>query len=295
MKKLIRLVLILVVLIIAGVVAAFFYIDTIAKSAVERGGTYALGVDTKLKSASVHLFSGQFTMSGLNVANPQGYDADHFLRLGDGDVAVTLASLRQDVIRLPTLSLKTLDVNLEKKGDKANYQVILDNLKKLSSGEKPAAAEGGAKYVIDNVDIRRINVHVKLLGQNLDVPIDHVRLKNVGTADGANGLSMSQVAGVIVKAVFDAVVQKAGNILPADIMGDLTNRVKDLANFDKLAQIAEIGDVKSAIEGVVGGAGLPVGGGADDLKKKADDLANKAKEGLGGVLGGSKPTTRPDR
>jgi len=283
MRKLIRLVLVLVVLLIAGFLAALFYIDSIAKAAVERGGTYALGVDTKLKSADVHVFGGEFTLSGLRVANPQGYEADHFLRLGEGDVAVSLASLREDVVRLPTLTLKTLDVNLEKKEGKANYEVILDNLKKLSSGEKPA--EGGKKYVIDSVVIRRINVHVKALGQTLDVPIDRLKLKNVGSAQGADGMPLSQVAGVIVQAVFEAVVQKAGNVLPAEVLGDLQKRLPDLANLSKLANIEEIGDI-----GKVLGEGL--GEGLGGAGKTAEDLANKAKDLLGG---GDKKPSEPSK
>jgi hypothetical protein len=283
MRKLIRLVFVLAILLIVGVVVAVFYIDSIARRAVERGGTYAMGVNTSLRKADVKILSGEFTLNGLRVANPDGYDADHFLRLGEGDVAVSLASLRQDVVRLPTLTLKTIDVNLEKKDGKANYQVIVDNLKKLS-GDRPAEQ----KYVIDTVDLRRITVHVKTLGQNLDVPIDRIRLKNVGSGEGADGLPMAELAGVIVKAVFEAVVQKAGNVLPADILNDLSKGVQDLANLDKLAEIADIEQVSEALEGAVGGAGKT----ADELKGKADEIGDKAKEGVGGLLGGDKKDDR---
>ena len=87
MRKLIWLVIILVVLLAAGLIAAFFYIDSIAKQAVERGGTYALGVNTTLRKADVEVFSGAVTLNGLRVANPEGFAADHFLRLGEGDDA----------------------------------------------------------------------------------------------------------------------------------------------------------------------------------------------------------------
>jgi hypothetical protein len=265
MRKLIRLVLVLVILLIIGVVVAVYYIDSIARRAVEQGGTYAMGVNTSLRKADVKILSGEFTLNGLRVANPEGYDADHFLRLGEGDVAVSLATLRQDVVRLPTLTLKTIDVNLEKKDGKANYQFIVDNLKKLS-GDRPAEQ----KYVIDTVDLRRITVHVKTLGQNLDVPIDRIRLKNVGSAEGTDGLPMAELAGVIVKAVFEAVVQKAGDVLPADILNDLSKSVQDLANLDKLAEIADIEQVGEALQGV---------------EKAAEGLKGKAEEELGGILG----------
>jgi hypothetical protein len=274
MRKLIWLVIILVVLLAAGLIAAFFYIDAIARQAVERGGTYALGVNTTLRKADVKVFSGAVTLNGLRVDNPEGFAADHFLRLGEGDVAVSLASLRQEVVRLPTLTLKTIDVNLEKKDGKANYRVILDNLKKLS-GDRPT--EGAQKYVIETVDIRRVTVHVTALGQNLDVPIDRIRLKNVGSGEGADGLPMAELTGVIVKAVFQAVVQKAGGVIPADVLNDLSSGVKELANLDRLAEIADV----EVVSDVAGKA-------AEEIGAKAGDIADKAKEGLGGLLGGDK-------
>ena len=274
MKKLIRLVVLLVLLIIVALGAAWFYIDTIARSAVERGGTYATGVKTSLKRANVKVFSGQFVMSELTFANPEGYQSDHFLTLGKGNVALTLASLREDVIRLPHLNLSDLDMNLEKKDGKANYQVIIDNLKKLSSG----SSEGGKKYVIDRVNLRNITAHVKVLGQNLDVPIEKITLKDVGS--GGNGLQMSELTGVIVKAVFEAVVKQAGNLgvqLPAELLSDLTHGLSQLGDLDKLAEVADIeavGDVTKKA--------------AEEATKAAEDLTKKAGEGIGKILGGDK-------
>ncbi|MDX1682749.1 MAG: hypothetical protein R3336_06495, partial [Phycisphaeraceae bacterium] len=55
------------------VVGIFIYIDSIAATAVERGGTYALGVDTRLADADVGIFAGEVTLDGLTVDNPEGF------------------------------------------------------------------------------------------------------------------------------------------------------------------------------------------------------------------------------
>ena len=228
MKKLLIAMLIFVVLIVLAAIGVFLYLDSAAKAAVEKGGTYAMGVNTTLKSADVKPFAGQFAMDGLNVANPDGFDSKHFMTLGTGDVALSLGSLMDATIRLPLLKLSDSDMNLEKKDGKANYQTILDNLKKLSP-EKPDP--NAKKYVIETVEIRDVNVHVNMLG-------------------------------------------------------DLTKGLGDLANLDKLGEIADIGG------GIAGKAGEAAQQAADEAKKKAEELANKAKEGLGGILGGDKP--KPD-
>src|SRR5262245_37914607 len=128
MKKLFKLVILLIVLVFVVGLGAFFYIDTIAKAAIEKGSTLALGVQTKLNSAKLRILDGQLIMSGLDVANPSGFESKHFLNLKDGDVAVTLGSLDDDVVEVPHLLLSDVDVNLEKKSGKSNYQIILDNL-----------------------------------------------------------------------------------------------------------------------------------------------------------------------
>ncbi len=273
MKKLIKLLAVLVVVIIVALVAAFFYINSIAKTAVERGGTYALGVNTTLKSAGVKPLAGEFTMDGLTVANPDGYKSSHFLTLGNGDVAVSLPTLMKSVVTLPHLNLSDIDMNLEKKDGKANYQTIMDNLKKLSS-DKPADPNA-KKFVIESIDIRKVLVHVDMMGKTVNVPIESITMKNIGS-DGS-GVDMGQLTGVITKAVFAAVVESGGGLIPTEMLGDLTSGLAGLANLDKLGEVVNV----KALGDLAGKAG-------EDAKKAAEDLTNKAKEGLGGILGGDK-------
>ena len=130
MKKIIlRIAVVLLVLIITAVAAVGFYLDAIAKGAIERGATYALGVRTTLDDADLRPLSGRLSIGGLKVDNPEGFKGDYFMRLDQGGVAVRLGSLRQEVVDLPHLRLSGLDLNLERVKKEANYNVILENLK----------------------------------------------------------------------------------------------------------------------------------------------------------------------
>src|SRR5205814_1980323 len=104
-----------ILLVILLVVGLLFFVDSAAKAGIQRGGTYAMGVDTSVSSVSIGLLSGKLSMSGLKVANPTGFKSDRFMSLGQGDVAVSLGSLTKDTIIVPTLALDTIDVGLEKK------------------------------------------------------------------------------------------------------------------------------------------------------------------------------------
>lgn len=295
MKKLLKLVVVLAVLVIVGVLVALFYVDAIAQTAIEKGSTAAMGVETTLKTAKLKVFKGQLVMDGLNVANPGGYQSNHFLNLKDGDVAVSLGSLTGDVVEVPHLKLDGIDINLEKKDGKANYQVILDNLKGSETDTKPESKEG-KRFKIAELTITNVDVHISgmsVLGK-LDVPIDEIALKNVGS-DSDKGLLLKDISGIIVKAVFTAIVQKAGGIIPADILGDLQSGLAQLTDLSKLADIAKLGDVGKAVGDLgqnlgknLGEAGKNLGGEAEKIGDKAKDAAKDVTDKIGDIIGGKK-------
>ena len=143
----------ILVLVVIAVVLGIVFIDKIAKSGIEKGGTYALGVDTKVDSVSVGLFTGQFGLTGLNVSNPAGFKSAEFMRLGNAGVAVSTSSLQKPVVELPNLSLSTIRVNLERSGGKSNYQTILDNLAKMQSKTPQQKGDSQKKFIVKELTI----------------------------------------------------------------------------------------------------------------------------------------------
>ncbi|MBN1342957.1 MAG: hypothetical protein JXQ73_09775 [Phycisphaerae bacterium] len=287
MKRIIQLVVGLVIVVILVVAGVFIWIDSIAKAGVEKGGTFALGVPTKLDSMDVGVVTGKVEMSGLDVANPSGYETPHFLHLGDGRVAVSLGTLMDDKVVLPELTLSKVSVNLEKRGDKANYQAIMDGLKKFESKGKakeetkpkdqapakeqaPAAKEGeGKKFVIQRVLIEDVDVQVDLLplgGKLTRVPvkIEKIELKDVGTGS-AEGVHMAELTSIIMKAILTAVAKSAGGVLPGNIAAELTTGLKGLEELGA-GSLQVVGEVTAKIDGEV---------------KKVAEVGKAAVEGLG--------------
>lgn len=293
MKKILRLVLVLVILLIAAVGVGFLYIDSIAKHGIEKGGTYALGVQTTLDSADVGVFDGTFAMSGLKVANPAGFKSDAFMSLGEGGVSVSFGSLRQEVVELPTLTLSTLTVNLENKDGKANYQTIMDNLKRFESTEP---AEEGKRFVIREVLIRdvAINVEVLPLGGALStvtVPIKEISMKNVGESGvGKSGLTLGELAGLIVKTVFAAAIQNGKNLIPGDVLNGLGEGLKGLEGLGNVA-VSVGGEAMKQVDSLFKGAAGELNKVGEGLKGVGEGLGEGLKgvgDGLGGLLGGDK-------
>lgn len=272
-----------IVLLLAGtVVVGILSIDSLAKTGIEKGGTLALGVNTKVDSVSIGLLSGQFGLSGLTVANPGGFKTAEFMSLGNASVAVSTASLSKPVVELPTLSLSTIRVSLERTGGKSNYQVILDNLEKLKSGSPSTSSGSEKKFVIKDLTITDVKVHLDLLGIGgeltaLDVPIDRISLKNVGS-DGS-GVDAGELTGVVVRAVLAAAVEKGGGLIPSDVAGELTSQ---------LAKLGNLGDIGVQAAGQVTKTITELGKVVDGIGKEAEKTADELKKGIEGLFPGKK-------
>jgi hypothetical protein len=296
MKMLLKLVLVLVLLVVVGVVIGAFYIDSMAKSAVEKGATGAMGVNTTLSSADVKVLSGQFALAGLNVANPEGFQTSHFMTLDDGDVSVSLGTLLKDTIELPTLTLDGIDINLEKAGGKSNYNVILDHMKTSEDSAPTPDEKAGKQYVIRHIKITNVMVHTDLVGiggdlGKMEVPIDIIELHDVGS-DGS-GLTLRDLSGVIMKTIFAAIVAN-GSKFPGELVNELGGQLAQLGDLSKFGvEIAgqALGNIGGAAGDLLKGAGDATGGaleGAGDIGEKIDEGVGGLLEGAGGLLGGNK-------
>jgi hypothetical protein len=264
-----RALIVIAVLVVVLVVAVVVSIGKIARAAVERGGTYALGVPTKLDSASVHPFDGNFGLSKLTIENPPGFNSPHFLALESGAIEVKMGSLTSDVIEAPKLELDGLVVYLERTEGKTNYKAILDNLKRFESerGKKEQAPEEeGKKFIVREIVLRNTQIHADLIpvGGSLtktSVTLPELRLTNVGSAE--DGASIADLIAEVVAAVLKAAAQQTG--LAGEVLQDLGSALKGLEGLGaKLEQ--------------------EVGGALQDMSKSVEGTVKKIGEGLGGLL-----------
>jgi hypothetical protein len=272
----------LLVLLIIGVVCAVMFVNSIAREGIQVAATYSLGVNATLDSASVGLLSGNFAMDGLKVDNPKGFDGK-FMQLGHGGVAVSLGTLSSSTILLPKLELSGLDIDLERNSTGANYKIIMDNLKRLESGQaqQPKASGPGKQFKINEISITNVTAHVDLLGvaggiSKLNVPIQEIKLTNVGS-DGS-GVDLAKLTSIILQAVLTAVVDKGGGLIPADIANEIKSGLNQLSGLSgvKVEALGKVGEDLTKVEKTV----------EKDIKKEEDKL----KKDIGDLIpGGKKP------
>jgi len=295
-RILIRLTAALVGLTVVLIFGFLFYLDGIAQAAIERGSTYALGVDTTIDSARIGLVSGSFRVAGLEVTNPPGFEDPRFLRVNKARLDLQTSSLRKPTVIVPLFAIDGLEVDLDKQRGKANYEVILDNLAKFESEEPEPAPEAdaspGKRFVIQEVVIRDLLAHVRVVERGgvpqVDLLVPEVRLRDPG---GGQAMTPAQVTNLLVKTVL-ASIAKAGAGLPGGVanalsksLGKLSSVSVDLPDGGKIADSAA-GAVSAGTDaaGDALDAGTDATGDALDAGKGAAKDAGKKVKGLRGKL-----------
>ncbi len=221
MKLVAKLLVALVVVLVVAVGGLLYYVDSMAKKAIEYGGSEALGVATTLDQINISLLGGSASLGGLNIANPSGFKQPTFLGLGTGEFAVSLGSLSGDTVVIPKVRFADILVNLEQKGKQNNIEPLLRKVKSMSSGgeQQPSAASSsgaGKKFVLEYLAIENVKVNavLDLLGQTADVNmvLPKIELRDLGKDKG--GIPMPELIQKVVQAILDAARQSSANLSP---------------------------------------------------------------------------------
>lgn len=294
MKTLFKLFIVLLVVVV-GIAGAFFYVDTIAKKAIERGGEMALGVPTSLDEVNISFFGGEVSLNGLNIVNPAGFKAPTFMGLSQGKVVVSMGSLLGDTVVIPQVKLSGIEMNLEQIGKKNNIDPILARTRSLGGKEQQTAPQNvankkGKKFIVESFLLEdvQVNASLDLLGQTsvVNLVLPKIELHNLGSK--GQGLPLPELIQKVVQAILEAVQSSSGQLSPAlakwlaGELGGLDNIKAEVigqaeAQVEKLVQ-----ELQQKLEKQVP-ADLP-----PEVNKVVDEKAGDLLKGLGGLLGGDK-------
>ncbi len=210
-------------LIVVVLVTAYFVRNVLVKKAVEKGSTYALGVETDLGSANLAITGGSLELSDLKITNPKGFSATDFLTLRRGMFSVDAGSVLDDEVVVDSFIIEGITLNLEQSDRKGNFQELMNNIKRLdmtSSGQSQ-------KFRIGLIAVRDVNVNgsLSILGKKSEksFKLDNFALRDVGSSSGA---TISQVTSTVVKALVAKALSAKGGLLP-DGLGKNLSELKE--------------------------------------------------------------------
>lgn len=246
MKKLLGFALVLVVVIAAGVyITMQYFLGSMVKSGVNKFGPGITQTKVELQDAKLSPFSGEGTLSGLSVGNPQGWSQADAFRLGKVHLNVEPASVFRDHIVINELVIEQPEFLYETRLVASNIGDLLKNIEQ-AVGSKPAEVktkEGAPiKMEVKKLVLRDGKVTVGVGAAALSVPLPPINMTNIGTAEG--GVTPAQLATAIMRDVTrNVVAAAAGAIAQSTAAGGNT--------LDTAKQVGE------AIKGIFGGRRQP--------------------------------------
>jgi hypothetical protein len=199
-----KLILVLLVTVVFGLSAVYFYRNALIETAVEESGDYVLGVSTELGSANLDIAGGSLSLDNYSISNPEGFAGENFLVLKHALLDVESGSILDDEVVVDSFVLEGFRLNLEQIDRKGNFLTILDNLKKF---DLSSSSESEQTLRIKKLMLRDIGVDVSLTvmgNKQLDksFTVEDFTLENVGGSDGTSvaGLIKTVVTEVLTRA-----------------------------------------------------------------------------------------------
>lgn len=220
---------------------------------IEVGGKFSTGAETKVGSALVKPWSGEFSVSGLSIGNPEGFKTETSLRADSIRVTAKLGTLLDDVIVIDRIVIEEPEVTLEMAAGGTNLGKLLKKLESMR-GDK-----GSSKSLeVGTVVIQRPKVRLAqsiLLQAEQTIQLGDLTLKDIGgKGDQKRAVTLSELIALIFARISGAV---GGD-------GGVPNELKNLLS----------GETPKAL--------------ADELKQTLDDALKDVSDQLGDLFGGDK-------
>ncbi|WP_420548955.1 hypothetical protein [Curvivirga sp.] len=232
MRIILFVVLFVVAAFIGGIAFILFNLDAFVKEAVETVGTELTQTSVTLNETNIDPANGKASLSGLNIANPEGFETDHALALGLVSLKMDPTTVTGDVIVINEIVVDTPSVIYELGENGSNIDAIHENVMSFanklqsqtsdsSGGETTSSstetapsqeASEGPKFIIENVYIRNVSTAVSLSvlgGKKLEAPSVDVHLTDIGKKEG--GVLAAEAAIYIMDNLFKDVAASVTN------------------------------------------------------------------------------------
>lgn len=258
-----------VLVVVAAVVLAKYWLGHAIRGAVNGLGPQVMGVPVSVECVSVDIIGGEIRMGNLVIGSPdeEKYGTNAIFRLGGLSIDIAMGALLAGDIHIRDITVTGPEVWYQKTLTSSNIGRLLEILEEKypkddSSEEKKDKVEkkDGKPVVIDHFLFDE-----GYIGSNLfigkKIPLLKIELRDIGK-DGA--FMPGQIVILLVKNILSSVVS-----LVANVGGAAVDAVGDIGG----AAVDAVGDVgKAAVGGVI-----------------------SAAKGIGSLFGGSSDTNAPPR
>jgi hypothetical protein len=218
-KLFLSVVVILVVLIVAGVIVAGFFLGTIIKTGMETFGPKITLVSIKVDKVNLSLLTGSAGVHGLVVGNPEGYKTPQAISVGSAAVGVNPFSVLSDKIVVRSVRVEAPVITFEGNPFGANnLNTIMNNVNATAKSGGPASTNAttkaankpGKKLEVDDFLITGAKVNFN----GVSLPLPDIHLTDLGRdKDGITATDLTRrVLDAITTSTIKAVAGTAADV-----------------------------------------------------------------------------------
>ncbi len=246
----------LLAIIVIAIIAAWIYLEPLVKGVVNKFGTQVVGTEVTLDGFKLHPIDGELEITGLKVANPQGYKEPNLLSLGGAFVKVDVKSLYSDTIVVENIRVTAPEITYEMPNfTTSNIQQIQENIAENTASTKnkqpvkeettEVKSEPAKNVVIRNVLVEdgKLSALTPLQKSGEALVLDLPAIEITGIGDGRKNMTIDESLTI----VFNRILFNATSVA-TKALGNVSDAAKKIA--DEAAEQAK-GKVKDEAEGLL--------------------------------------------
>jgi len=204
MKKVISgVVLVIIIAITVGVYYVLSNLDALVKEAIETHGSEATQTAVRVDKVRINLTDGAGEITGLSIANPEGFAMPYAFSLGEIRVGIDLQSLQQEPYIINEITVLAPQVYVEINEDnKTNLNELKKNLipdSSSTSENKTQAVEEssaeGPRLIIRRVTFADGNIQARVAvldNKEYQLILPSLDMSNLGGSKGATPAELAR-------------------------------------------------------------------------------------------------------
>lgn len=241
-------ILFILVLVVIGIVAAYFTRNILVARGIEAGSEYGLGSEVSLGAASLSLGAGSLELNSYEVRNPEGFQAENIFVISHGVLDVAAGTVLDKEVTIDSVILEGVTLTLEQSNDKGNYNAILSHIRSVDFG---ASSDSDRKFRVDKAALRDVTVaaSLELMGKKQfekSFTLDNFEISNIGSDGGA---TIGQISATVMRAVVARALDKAKSELPGGFGQPIKEQVQQKLDEAKESAIDKLKDAGGSLLG----------------------------------------------
>jgi hypothetical protein len=236
----------LVVIVIGTLVLVLYNLDGLVKDAIQSVCSEATQTQVRVSDVKLALESGEASISGLNIGNPDGFTDPNIFELGKISIKIDKTTLNQNPIVVDEVIISALSIVYEiNKSGISNVDVLKSNLARAGGNADSSGGGEELKMIIRKllVEGSRAKVRIAALGDvQQTVVLPEIQLTDVGKKSG--GATAAEVA----------------HLLSSKLLGNVKSSVTKLGVGQYLGKSADMfkkgtpdkaGQISGAVKGLL--------------------------------------------